>query len=405
MKMNTLIINTDMKKILLLTLFGLFTSIVNAQIVTGEPPYSTNVATQIKKLEPIVLSAPDIAIIAREDSVNDSQPNPVRYACPVNVNYTLENSGTWQTLEDGGKLWRLKVQLPGALSANTYYDKFWLPEGGKFFVYSEETGQCIGAVTSEYIGGSKEEPIEFATALIYGEEVVFEYYQPASVKESAIISISRIDYGYRYVNNPYIDTLQNPKASGSCQVDINCSEGNSWQIEKHAAARVSVRSSSGSTWCSCALVNNTYSDLTPYVLTADHCLSAVGLDAVSNSNASHSVFYWEYEYSGCASGSSSYKTTTGATVKANNPVSDFGLFLLTQDPRNASGVSPYYLGWDRSGSAGTGGVGIHHPQGDVKKISTHNITPSTSNCFTGTSYSNSNFWKVNWMATTLRASQ
>jgi hypothetical protein len=67
------------------------------------------------------------------------------------------------------------------------YDKFWLPEGAKFFVYSEDTEQYIGAITSEYIGGSRENPIEFATAIIYGETVVFEYFQPASVSDSAVI--------------------------------------------------------------------------------------------------------------------------------------------------------------------------------------------------------------------------
>jgi hypothetical protein len=52
----------------------------------------------------------------KEDLINDSQPGPVRYAYPVNVNYTLENSGVWQELNDGSKIWRLKVKLPGALS-------------------------------------------------------------------------------------------------------------------------------------------------------------------------------------------------------------------------------------------------------------------------------------------------
>ncbi|MDR1416571.1 MAG: hypothetical protein LBJ57_04020, partial [Prevotellaceae bacterium] len=60
-----------MKKTLLFTLFGLFTFIVNAQIVTGEQPYSMNVASKITKLDPIVLSAPDSAIIAKEDSLNN----------------------------------------------------------------------------------------------------------------------------------------------------------------------------------------------------------------------------------------------------------------------------------------------------------------------------------------------
>ncbi|MDR2065031.1 MAG: serine protease [Prevotellaceae bacterium] len=383
-----------MKKIILFTVFGLFTSIVNAQIVTDELPYGLkDDSIRAKRQDIVVLSAPDRALIAREDSVTDSKPGAVRYAYPVNVNYTLENSGLWQTMEDSSKIWRLKVKLPEALSTNTYYDKFWLPEGAKFFVYSEVTQQYIGAITSEYIEGSREEPIAFATALIYGENTVFEYYQPASVKESALISISRIDYGYRYVNNPYTDTTQDLRASGSCQVNINCSEGANWQSEKNAAARVSVVSPGGSGWCSCALVNNTNNDFTPYVLTADHCLE--GLDAISNNNASQWVFYWKYEYSGCNNSSvqPALRATTGATVKANNSTSDFALLLLTQNPYNLSGIIPYYLGWDRSGSAGTGGVGIHHPQGDVKKISTYSMTPVNSSC------RNSNFWDVKFIST------
>jgi hypothetical protein len=163
---------------------------LNAQIVTDELPYGLKDTTLIiEKQNIIALPAPNRAIIAREDSINDNQPGPVRYAYPVKVNYTLENSGEWHELDDGGKIWRLKVKLPGALSTNTLYDKFLLPEGAKFFVYSEDTKQSIGAITSEYIGGSKENPIEFATAIIYGENVVFEYYQPASVNNSALISI------------------------------------------------------------------------------------------------------------------------------------------------------------------------------------------------------------------------
>ena len=128
---------------------------------------------------------------------------------PVWVNFTLENSGTWLFLEDGSKIWRLKVNIPNALATVTYYDKFWLPEGGKFFVYNEETKQSIGAVISDFIESSHEKPIEFATSLIYGENVVYEYHQPASVKEHPIISINRIE-----ISN--------------------------WQAEKNAIARISI---------------------------------------------------------------------------------------------------------------------------------------------------------------------
>jgi V8-like Glu-specific endopeptidase/predicted secreted protein len=383
-----------MKRIILLSsVLLLFVHILSAQIVTGEQPTGLTVSRNANIVygdtAVQVLSAPDRAILNREDSIADSQPGPLRFARAIHVNYTLYNSGTWQVLANGDKLWTLKVKLPGALSSNAVYDKFWLPEGTKFFVYSEETEQYIGAVTSEYIGGSYEEPVPFATGLIYGESVVFEYYQPVSVEDSAIISIPFIYYGYRYVNNPYTAQTQGIGESGSCQVNINCSEGNNWQAEKRAVARIIVPTTAEAGLCSCALINNTSNDNTPYVLTADHCL--VG-------NFPQWVFYWDYEYSGCSnSGTPTNKTTTGATIVANNSASDFALLQLTQDPRSLTNFTPYYLGWDRSGNAGTGGVGIHHPSGDVKKISTHNITPYNSNCFSGT---NSNFWKLNWIATT-----
>jgi hypothetical protein len=58
------------------------------------------------------------------------------------------------------------------------------------------------------------------------------------------------------------------------------------------------------------------------------------------------------------------RSTSGAKLVANNSVSDFALLQLTEDPRYKTGVTPYYLGWDRSGNVSAGGVGIHHPKGD-----------------------------------------
>jgi hypothetical protein len=229
------------RMILLSSVLFLFVQVLSAQIVTGEQPVGlTLMQNSVSRNDAIVqqiLSVPDRAIINGEDLIADSQPGPLRFACPVQVNYTLYNSGTWQILANGDKLWKLKVKLPGALSTNAVYDRFWLPEGTKFFVYSEETEQCIGAVTSEYIGGSYEEPVPFATALIYGESAVFEYYQPASVEDSAVISIPCIYYGYRFINNnPYALQTQNIGDSGNCQVNINCSEGNNWQAEKEGCS-------------------------------------------------------------------------------------------------------------------------------------------------------------------------
>ena len=384
-----------------------FIQFLSAQITTHEAPFSfgSTPSQLLRSISTQELSAPDMAIIRAEDKVNDTLPGgPLRFAYPVKVHYTLANSGVWQTLKDGGKLWRLKIRLPGALSTNALYDKFRLPKGAKFYVYSEETRQSIGAITSEYLNNESNGAFEFSTGLIYGETVTFEYYQPETVREEAIISIARIDYGYRYVNNPYTPRTRSFDDSGDCQVNVNCPEGADWRMEKDAIARIMVVSDYGSGWCSCSLVNNTNNDNAPYVLTADHCLqNSYGqylFDAISNPNASRWVFYWGYEHPGCSDGNEpAHRSTVGATVVANNGSSDFALLRLTQDPRNLTGFTPYYLGWDRSGNSGTGGVGIHHPSGDVKKISTYRNVPISTAYGSNSPNNSATHWRITWSAT------
>lgn len=63
---------------------------------------------------------------------------------------------------------------------------------------------------------------------------------------------------------------------------------------------------------------------------------------------------------------------------------------LTEDPKEISGFSPYYLGWDCVNHILAGGVGIHHPSGDAKKISTYTQIPDGSS---------GNFWILYWIQT------
>jgi hypothetical protein len=273
------------------------------------------------------------------------------------------------------------------------YDRFWLPEGGKLFVYGQDNRDVIGAVTHEYLQGDQDNPAPFSTGIISGDAITVEYFAPSHVEAKPIISISDIYYGYRNISKY---GLRDFGDSGDCQVNINCSEGQNWQDEKRAVARILLTFPDGGGWCSGALINNTSENFRPYLLTANHCLRNF-YDAVSNASAPNWIFYWDYEFSGCNNQSTqpTIKQTTGATIVANNSISDFALLQLTQNPRNLTNFSPYYLGWDRSGSnGGSGGVGIHHPMGDVKKIATHNLTHVNSNCY------NNNYWKIsNWSQT------
>ena len=151
-------------------------------------------------VQTITMPALDMAKIEAEDKEDEKYDMPPRFGYPHKVNYDLNNSGSWQTLPNGDKLWRLNVVCPSALSVNFCYDKFWIPEGGKLFVYSKDKKHSIGAFTNRNNKGDRENNHGFATELIYGSEVTLEYYQPKNVISDAIISIDVIVHGYRYIN-------------------------------------------------------------------------------------------------------------------------------------------------------------------------------------------------------------
>ena len=353
------------------TVIILFSSlVVYGQISTLEEPVSfrTNVpALKISEKTRKILPSLDMNKIGREDKEDETNGVPPRFGYKHEVDYNLDNSGEWTDLPGGDKIWRLVISCPGALSVNLLYDKFRIPEGCKFFVYGNDRKHSIGAFTSANNKGDEKNIQGFATGLVYSDQVTLEYYLPKEAEEIGVISVAYAVHGYRYIFLP-----DNEKAgygqSGNCQVNVNCSEGQNWQNEKNAVAMILVN---GDRWCSGSLVNTTANDYRPLFLTADHCLggwaNSVKHDALGDSVLNHWSFYWHYESPGCANAIPVIRSTSGAVVVANNSLTDFALLRLGENPLNANGVTPYYLGWDRSGSIMPAGMGIHHPNGDIKK--------------------------------------
>lgn len=259
--------------------------------------------------------------------------------------------------------------------------------------------QHIGGFTCQNNKGDKNSIQGFATGLLYGDEITIEYFQPKEINSDAVISIAYVVHGYRYITLP--DRLLG--GSGDCQVNVNCSEGNNWQNEKRAVALILVN---GNRYCTGSLIRSTSNDFQPLFLTADHCLGGWAnenykYDAINSPTLNHWTFWWNYEAPGCDNPANEpgHFTTNGATVLANNSYSDFALLELSEDPLSLSNYTPYYLGWDWSGTSGTGGVGIHHPCGDLKKISTYNMTPISSDFLNNIEDNSGSHWRVNWIQT------
>jgi hypothetical protein len=373
-------------------LFGLNNN-ANAQISHGGTPPSFTEKSISNNYELREFSKPDMKKITEQDEENAGKKDVLRrIAVSIQANLNTKNSGTWTNLPDGsGRIWRLKIKSKDALALGIYYDNFWLPVGGRLYLYNEDKTQVIGAFTEQ----NNPKNGLFATELIQGETVTLEYFEPAKKFGNPVINISEIAYLYRDIDFVFKNKGPEFGSSDYCEINVNCSpEGDNWQDEKRGVARILVKAGANYGWCSGSLVNNVNQDCTPYFLTAEHCA-----DGTSASDLNQWVFYFNYEGAGCSNPSTepTPNSLTGATLKANNDAStgsDF-YFVLLNDTVPSS-YNPYYNGWNNENSASPSGVGIHHPSGDIKKISTY------TSSLTSTGYNGNGLqshWRIFWSAT------
>ncbi len=322
----------------------------------------------------------------------DGIPYRIGYAVPIYKD--LFQLGQWIKLDDGRLFFRAVLSSPGALGVNVAFEEFYLPDNSQLFYY----GQDISTVYGGYNEADNHESRMFPGPLIEGADVVIEYFEPdpSKVTEKPVLFVKDIMHYYR----PVFETLKNNTIgnSGICQVNINCVEGNDWQNEKRGIARILVRAGNSAGWCSGTLINNTAQDGTPYFLTAQHC----GSEA---SPSDHNLwqFRFNFERPGCEeSGIPINHTITGASLIAISEMaggSDMRLLKLNFIP--PASFQPYYNGWDRTPIPARRGVGIHHPAGDVKKISTFVTTATNvpSPVISGSTMAANSAWNVNFTST------
>lgn len=374
-----------MKKLLLLTMFLATTTWwANAQISQGgnPPSFKYGISTDVDR---ITLQPKDMKFIMGEEEKLSKSGYLPHIGYNLECNIDMNNSGTWTDLPDGGRIWQVQIKSPGALAQVVYYDQFHLPVGAKLYLYNEDKTQVLGA----YTWYNNDESGVFANELVYGDLVNIEYYEPARVAGKLDFHIDHIGYIYRGVSVRKNTNWTEP--SESCEINVNCSPvGDNWKDEKQGVARILVTTPSGQGWCTGSLINNTNQDCTPYFLTAWHCYE----DATST-QLNQWIFYFNYESSTCTTPTTepSSNSMTGCTFKAAANISGGSDFLLVQLKTTVpTTYNPYMNGWDRSSTAPSNGVGIHHPASSIKKISTY--SSSSSATYTG-SASNAH-WRVVW---------
>jgi len=341
-------------------------------------PTSTKLVLNDKVIEQWIYTQPDITALQAEDASTDDQGiAPWRFGYNNYTNLNTTNAGSWFDLPNGARLWLLRVKCEQALTVNLTFENTNIPEGNQLFVYNPSKDFILGAFTQEHIYDG-----QLGTELIPGQEAVVEYYV-APQNMAGHIQVGTVTHGYRTANE-FIQKAFG--SSGSCNMNANCPDGLPWTQQRNSAVML-VSGSSG--FCSGALINNTQNDGKPYVLTANHCYS----------NPATWVFRFNWQATDCANPATSptFQSLSGAVLRARRTPSDFCLVEITGGLVNGTvplDYNPYFSGWDNSGTIPTTTVCIHHPSGDIKKISFDDAAPSISQAM-GSSEANST-WTVEW---------
>ena len=302
-------------------------------------------------------------------------------------------------VKGGHELWTLSISAPGALAMSVYFDDFHLPSGAELYFRTPE---------GKFDETWEEGPVNVLENNVHrrwvngdvpGDEVVMTYRAPIGLTEPAALHVSGIGYMARHVRFPSPwDAEVVRGGSEACQVNVNCPEGDSWECEKSSVVRLQITEGKFIFFCSGAMVNNTARDCRQLLLTSFHCASEVEDDEWA-----YLRVRFNYQGEACTSTISTlapirtgvYRLGDSNDVSFNGNINGSDFLLVEVEDAIPDSWNPFFAGWDATGFNGNEGVSIHHPSGDLKKISTF------TNSLTSGSWSSTpgTHWRVSWSST------
>lgn len=290
----------------------------------GELPVSWTLNLQART-SPIELPPLDLEGIAAEDAINDRDKSlPWRYGISRQVILDPSSSGRWTTLGNGDRIWQVAIKSPDAINLSLNFNDFYLPEGTFLHFYNDDRSEVSRSYSSKDNRDSK----LLGSWFVSGDVIWVEYFKPVEVNEEVQLEVASIIHGYRMGRVEDLLDDRGLNDSGDCNYDVNCPIGSDFDEKKDILKKTVALLNLGNGYlCSASLINNTAGDKRPFLLTGNHCLN--------NSEPSFwSVrFNWVSPDPDCGTEEPSADiqsnfTMSGATLRANNELSDFALVEL-----------------------------------------------------------------------------
>jgi hypothetical protein len=283
----------------------------------------------------------------------------------------------WQSAAGAMRAAQLTVTSPGAAALRLGLSLRDAPPGLVLRFQGSGRGATVfGPVSAAAIAADA----VYWTPVLDGEAGTIEFALPAQVDTGdALIRLPTISHLVAAGNGLRAFGL-NIGQAGACEVDIACLDTTLRQqlsSATNAVARMVVTIDGDTFLCSGTLLNDSQNSLTPYFLTANHCLEDIGDPAAGRGVAAASAgtinTYWFFQASTCGSlAPPSYTLVAGgAKLLARSVDADWALVQLSLPPPSGTTFSAWSD--DAPIATGTAADAIHHPGGDLKKFSVGSV--------------------------------
>lgn len=310
-------------------------------------------ALMSKELEPLQRHNADRSLgralqvgIARSPSVATSNPSA---------------SLIWETLSDGSRAASVKVISSGASSLRISLSFLSAPPGTQLWFYGKASDAAwrVPASVAELLYLT-----EYWSPVISGDSITLELRLPFGARtEDLKFTVRQISH---LIYEPVTDQWQKSSAetkASNCETDVVCTQPNATvRAVASSVARMLFTKSDGTYLCSGTLLADMDPGTQiPYFLTANHCISDQAVARTLNT-------YWFYESAVCGSDATPnmQQLVAGATLMATDSAIDYTLLRLNENP--PTGVT--LAGFDANPVVPTlSAIGIHHPKGALKKLS------------------------------------
>jgi hypothetical protein len=268
----------------------------------------------------------------------------------------------WQAVA-GGVAAQWRVSSPGARALRVGLAIESLPAGGEIrLADAGGSGSVFGPFGAADIPAGER---LWWSPVVEGDTAIVEIYAPGESVPVSGLAIVQVSHLFASPVDARIDEFAKIGESGTCEVDLICRSATDAalaSVGKAVARMVFTLSGGGSALCTGTLLNPADGSFTPYFYSAAHCFSEQGI-------ASTLATFWFYDATACRSGVPNPATVQlngGATLLFANTATDVLFLRLNAAPPTGA----VFAGWDAATlSPGTALTAVHHPAGDVKKVS------------------------------------